>query len=297
MIKQMKVISDARMRLGEGPRWCEQLGMIVWIDIEDKKLWGYHWASKHTQLLGVFDKRPGCVNPLQDGPGDVVIAFEDGLYGYQIATQQLTLLQPLELGQSHRFNDGKCDPQGRLWVGSMHVDGDQAVGELFRFQHNHTPAPQLQQLTVSNGMAWRSDAKTFYFIDSPTRMVQVFDYDQHSGHIANPRTACRFEDGMGWPDGMCIDADDRLWIAHWAGSQISCWDAVQGRCLWQIPLPTQNITSLIFVGPELDHICVTTASIDHDAEALEAEPLAGHTLLLSLDVNVKGIPTRAYHHH
>ena len=132
--------------------------------------------------------------------------FVCGIAFYDETTQTLTpIFDPEADIPENRFNDGKVDPEGRLWAGTMGLDEAPNVGSLYRLNRNLSIDKLFGDVSISNGMAWTADNKSFYYIDSPTRQIAVFDCDMDSGKVSNRRVAFELPDGMGYPDGMCID--------------------------------------------------------------------------------------------
>jgi sugar lactone lactonase YvrE len=183
-----------------------------------------------------------------------------------------------------RFNDGKCDPAGRFWAGTMAVAENAAIGSLFcLFADGHVER-KLTGVRISNGIVWSLDHRTLYYIDSPRRIVDAFDYDLDTGAIANRRTAIDVHPEMGYPDGATLDAEGMLWIAHFGGARVTRWNPRTGQHLGTIALPASNITSCAFGGPKLDRLYITSASIG----LKNREPQAG--ALFCVDAGVGGIP-------
>jgi len=134
---------------------------------------------------------------------------------------------------------------------------------------------KIENTTISNGMAWSLDHAVFYFIDTPTMTIVAYDYDKHSGYISNKRIAFTFEENDGYPDGMTIDNEGMLWVAHWNGWQISRWNPVTGKKLFKLPMPVANVTSCTFGGNNLHDLYITTARKGLSPDELNDQPLAG----------------------
>jgi sugar lactone lactonase YvrE len=189
----------------------------------------------------------------------------------------------------NRFNDGKCDPAGRFWAGTMRIAEDQVgAGSLYCLDRDLTVRKMWEGITIANGIAWSSDAKTMYYIDTPTCAVAAFDYDLATGSIANRREIIRTPKEAGFPDGMTIDAEGMLWVAYWQGWRVVRWDPSTGEMLATVELPVERVTAPWFGGPNLDELYITTARIGLSDEARAQQPLAGS--LFRARVGVAGLP-------
>ena len=147
----------------------------------------------------------------------------------------------------------------------------------------------IGDVSISNGMAWSSDHQTFYYIDSPTKQVVAYDYENRSGHISNRRIVIQFADDDGFPDGMTIDTEDMLWIAHWNGWQVARWNPHTGEKLLQIKMPVAKVTSCTFGGEHFEDLYITTARVGLTEEELRKQPLAGSLFVLP-KCGYKGLP-------
>jgi sugar lactone lactonase YvrE len=243
------------------------------------------------QATMIFFYLPAHVNAvLPTSVGDLLLATAAGLMRMDPSTGVVTLLLDPEVDRpGNRFNDGKCDPWGRFWAGTMAYDFEPLAGSLWRPDGDGRITRQRRQLTISNGLAWSQDRGTLYFIDSPTLKVMAFPLTS-SGEIAAEPSICVQipEDWDAVPDGMCIDAEGMLWIALFGGGAVTRWDPISGQLLDRLAVPCRQVTSCCFGGPHLDQLFITTARREMDAAAIAAEPLAGG--LFQADVGVKGLP-------
>lgn len=192
----------------------------------------------------------------------------------------------------NRFNDGKCDPAGRFWAGTMDVNFAPGKGSLYRLGIDGSVRRMLSGVSCSNGIVWTRDARIMYYIDTPTREIAAFDFDASTGDIAQRRVAVRIPEHLGFPDGMCIDADDNLWVAMWGGSSVTRWNPATGDLLASYLVPSSQVTSCAFGGAHLDELFVTTARISLSPQALATQPHAGG--LFRLRPGVVGMPCPAY---
>jgi len=272
-------------QLGEGPIWNHLTQQLYWVDIEGKLLHILNPETKENRSIAM-PTQVGTVVPID--PTRVVVALVNGAFLLDTKTEDLSRIASLDSANGGtRLNDGKCDPAGRLWVGSMHWDTTAPIGGLFMLEGDGSSQQKLDSITVSNGIVWSGDHKTMYYIDTPTGKVQAFDFDVTTGEISNGRTAVEIPKEMGSPDGMAIDAEDKLWIGLWNGNSVVRYDPLTGDLLKQIPIPAHNVTACAFGGKNLDSLFVTTARIDMTEEELEKYPDAGSIFVL--DPGVKGV--------
>ena len=155
-----------------------------------------------------------------------------------------------------------------------------------RQDYNLKTEKKISEVTNSNGLAWSPDESIFYYIDTPTLKVRAYDYDAETGIITNPRDVIHFPEEEGFPDGMTIDEEGMLWIAHFSGAKVSRWDPNSGRKLSSISVPAKHVTSCTFGGPDLDELYITTAKLD-DTD-MDEFPHAGG--LFRIKTGIKGMP-------
>lgn len=272
-------------RLGEGPVWDERLGELFWVDIEERKLQRYRPRDGRCAAYG-FGQKIGCAVPAEGGTW--ILGLADGFYRFDPVTEQTELIvRTDEPDAGNRMNDGKCDPAGRLWAGTVSAKW-QRDASLYMLEAGGKLTKKLTEVVCSNGLAWTADGKTMYYIDTSERFVWAFDFDPDTGAIANRRIAIEFpDDEPGDPDGMCIDAEGKLWIGQWGGWQAGRWDPETGRKLASVPIPVENVTSCAFGGERLDELYITTAGGGNEQIA-EKQPLAGG--LFRVKVDVPGLP-------
>lgn len=269
---QATSILHAQALLGEGALWNPVSERLYWVDIEGRALHVFDPATGDDRRYPV-DKRIGTVVPMRNG--NALVALQTGIHEINLNTGQLTLRADPVTDQYLRFNDGKCDPAGRFWVGTFDLLGRPHAGTLYRFDPDGSTHAMLRRITNSNGIAWAPDQRTMYYIDTPTLTVQAFDYDNQTGDIAHPRVVVRIPQSGGGPDGMTIDADGKLWVALWGAGQVHRYDPVTGELLDVIEVPAPFTSSCAFGGPGLDTLFITTARAGLTAEQLEEFPLSG----------------------
>jgi sugar lactone lactonase YvrE len=225
--------------------------------------------------------------------GGLMLALHHGFASLNFDTEQLEMIaDPEKHLPGNRFNDGKCDPAGRFWAGTLALDGTPDVAALYRLDADLSVHKVLEGVTCSNGIVWTLDQKTMYYIDTGLRRVDAFDYDLETGGISGRRTAIEVPSEMGFPDGSTLDSEGMLWVALWQGGAVSRWNPVTGELLQVIRVPAPNVTSCAFGGPNLDHLYITTARNGLSPEVLDAYPTAGG--LFCAGVAVKGLPASAF---
>jgi sugar lactone lactonase YvrE len=286
-----RCVLQAQADLAEGPHWWAEKGVLLWVDIEASRVGLFDPVTGLNRFL-VVPSHVGAVVPMSDG--ELLVATAQGFVRLHPDSGVVSSLQdPEEDRHGNRFNDGKCDPWGRFWAGSMAYNFAAGAGSLWRVNADFSCVRQRQGLTISNGLAWSQDRGTLYLIDSPTRQVLAFPLTP-SGDLLGEATACitipKAWDAL--PDGMCIDAEGKLWIALFGGGAVTRWDPVSGLLLERLELPCRQVTSCCFGGPNLDQLFVTTARQEMDAAAIKAEPLAGG--LFQAEVGVKGLPAACF---
>lgn len=268
--------------LGEGPLWIARLGCFFWVDIEKGNLHRYHLATEQLEIRH-FPHRLAVV--LEGQIGKLILGLDRKLVRYDWETEEIEELCEVESDLIlNRFNDGKVDPQGRIWIGTLSTLFTEGAGSLYRIGPDLQPKVQLTNLTISNGMAWTADRQTFYFIDTPTKKIQEFAFDPKTGAIEFRRIAVEIPEGLGLPDGMCIDLEGMLWVAHYAGSGVYRWDSSTGQLLDKIELPVPHVTSCCFGGENLDLMLINTAQENLTADDLKKFPQSGDVFLVKVEV-------------
>ena len=283
------LVLDEKTILGEGSIWHPTENKLYWIDIEGKILHIYDPVLKVDKKLKV-GSRVGTVVPVQSG--GALLALQNGIQKIDTKTGKLTFLTNPLIDSNIRFNDGKCDPSGRFWVGTMALDSRKKGGVLYRFDKDKTVHLMLDSVSISNGIVWTADKKTMYYNDTPTGTIQAFDYDDTNGNITNRRVAVKIPNGIGAPDGMTIDVEGNLWVALWGGGIVGKFNPLTGELLQKIKVPASNVSSCAFGGKNLDILFITTARQWMNEEQLKKFPLSGG--LFSVKPGVRGVRAEFY---
>ncbi len=278
-------------KLGEGSFWNYNTQELYWVDIQGKTLHIYNPKTKSNKSITV-PSMIGTVVPSTQS-NKAIIALQDGIYSIDTNTGDLQLLSDVEQAiTTNRFNDGKCDPSGRFWVGSIAFNETPLAAKLYMLDNNQNAILKKDSVTISNGIVWTKDKTTMYYIDTPTSEIKAYDYNDATGAISNERVAVKVSDTLGYPDGMTIDEHDNLWVGLWNGSAVGCFNPKTGNLISKIEVPALNVTSCAFGGKNLDTLYITTATKDMDTEQLKQFPLAGS--IFKAVPGVKGVKGHFY---
>lgn len=281
------LLVDAKATLGEGPVWDWKKKLLFWVDIEGCILHSHNRANGENHRY-TFDHMIGAAAPTRSGK--ILLAFESGLASFDLKAGRLNWHYVLENHDHNmRFNDGKVSPKGDFWIGSMHKQFHSKTGNLYGVSPDFRTTIKISKTTISNGMAWTSDRKKFFFIDSPTYQICSYDYDNKTGQISNKKTAIEIPEGYGAPDGMCIDAEDMLWIAHWGGSCVRRWNPLTAQLVEEVHVAAPHVTSCCFGGEDLKTLYITTARSGLNKMQLKNFPLSGGLFEYRLSVSGKQI--------
>jgi sugar lactone lactonase YvrE len=268
---QAQVELDAKATLGEGPCWDSRARLLYWVDIEEGKLHAYDPASREDRAASIHQPIGAAVVRRSGG---LLLALRDGFFGFDPVTEAcLPLVNPEAHLPDNRFNDGKCDPAGRFWAGTMGKAPNR--GSLYCLDTDLAVHKRVEGVSISNGLAWSPNERVLYYVDSRTRVVDAFDYDKATGEIGGRRVVVRIPEGMGLPDGMSIDEAGMLWVALWDGARVARFDPASGALLDEIRLPVTRPTSCAFGGANRDELFITSARSGLDEVALAQQPLAG----------------------
>ncbi|TPV95057.1 MAG: SMP-30/gluconolactonase/LRE family protein [Myxococcales bacterium FL481] len=283
---EVSCVWPAGARLGESPTWDAEEGVLYWVDIDGRRIYRYGPDDDVREVFEV-DRRVGAI-ALRRRDGFVVAAERDVAFWRPGAG--FDVIATPEINPDTRLNDGKCDPHGRFWFGSMHEPQRDAVGSLYRLSPGGEVAVADTQYCVANGPAFSPDGSTAYHTDSRRGVIYAFDC-QLDGELCRRRTFVRIDPAQGVPDGMTVDAEGGLWVAHFGGARVTRF-TTDGRVDRIIALPVSNVTSACFGGDDLSTLFITTASTGLDAAQREQPPLAGGLFAVSLDI--RGLPSPRY---
>ena len=274
--------------VGEGPFWDDVKQDLYFVDIMNKQIKMFSLTSKLVETVQ-FNQEIGAV--FLDQKSNLIVAARDGIFAATRDGVLDTLLAPIELEDtSIRTNDAKCDAYGRMWVGTMAFDFTPGAAALFSFDSKDLKKV-VPDLTVSNGIGWSLDKKIMYFIDSPTKRVDMFDFDLEGGELRNRRPFLLLGELDAFPDGLTTDEDGGVWVALFGGGEVRRFDS-QGTLTHIVEIPVKQVTSCCFGGAEMSELYITTAQNGMDSDSLIREPLAGS--LFRVKTSFKGSKSNRY---
>jgi sugar lactone lactonase YvrE/DNA-binding IclR family transcriptional regulator len=287
---QVECVSESRSLLGEGPMWSPRDGALYWVDILTPSIHRYD----SVQGLDSEIKLGSMVSvAIPKATGGLLVATTSGLMTFDDENKRLTLLcHPESERSGNRYNDGKCDRMGRLWIGTLDMGTAANRGNLFRVDSDGSWKKMDSGFTVANGLGWSPDNRTMYFTDSIRRVIYAYEFDLRSGEISNRKALITLDPSDGIPDGLTVDEDGCLWVAIWDAWRISRFSP-DGRELMRIKMPVPRPTSCCFGGANLDTLYVTSASVRLNAEALAAAPLSGSLFAIRIP-GVRGLPETTF---
>ena len=269
--------------LGECPLWDDVAQSLWWVDIRRPALRRLYHATGRIETWPM-DDLVGSIALCDDGR--LLIASGDRIAAFDPRSGSFTGVAQVPRPPGHRFNDGRCDRQGRFWIGTMHNVTRAPEGVLYRLDPDGRLAPKHAGICIPNSLAWSPDGRTMYFADSLRYTIFAYDYDPATGEMGRERvfaTSTR----PAFADGSTIDAEGFLWNAEFNGWRVVRY-APDGRIDRVIEVPTHRPTCCAFGGPNLDILYITTASQQMTPDELAQQPLAG--CLLAVHPGVRGLP-------
>ena len=280
-----KCVLDVRASLGECPLWAADERVLYWVDIKAPTLnrfdpaTGENRAMQMPASIGSFALRE---------TGGFVVALRSGIWLTSADGHlEQCIADPPYDPAHHRFNDGRCDPQGRFVVGSMNENRDADTGALYRLDTELVLTELFGRMTISNGLAFSPDGTTMYHADTPTRTVRAYDYAQDTSLPKNPRVFAQWEDAADRPDGAAVDSAGNYWVAHYHAGHIVQLSA-SGKTLATYPIPAMCPTMCAFGDDDLRTLYVTTARQMRDDAELARFPQSGS--IFSMRADVPGLP-------
>jgi len=278
-------ILAVRSRLGEGPVWNEPRQVLHWVDIYNRRVHTFNPSSGEDSYIEVDTVVSGLF--LEDS-NHLVLAQEHGLTRLDLQSGTTTPLVAVEADKpDNRLNDVKADSRGRCWVGTMNND-EKPRGNLYRFDPDGSLHLMETNLSISNGLGWSPDQRTFYLTDSPRQIIYAYDFDLETGTISDRRPLINLAGESFYPDGLTVDAEGCIWSAMWNGWCVIRFDP-EGQEMLRVPLPVPLVTSCAFGGGNLTDLFITTASAGLSQAELKRSFEAGD--LFCLHTDIKGQPS------
>jgi len=284
----VEILSEHRAKLGESPVWSERDSALYWVDVDGQSIQRLDWSTREL-ISWPLPGRPSCV-AVTDRPDVFVVGLGAGLIEYHSATGEWQELVALESTEGVRMNDGRPDPTGRMWIGSMDERADDApdfpAGHLFVVDRDGSALTFIDDVATSNGLAFAPDGRKMYWTDTHEQVIWAFDYDLDTAAATNKRPLFDFATMDGKPDGACVDQDGCYWVACVYG-----WSVVRitpdGHVDRTIELPVEKPSMPAFAGPDLDTLVVTSISSGGRRPAAPGQPDAG--AVLAIQPGVKGL--------
>jgi L-arabinonolactonase len=278
------LLVDCHNLLGECVLWNPEDERVYWTDVYGQRLYRCDESGGDFQVRELPDKLGSFAF---DPDGNLLAAFSKGLFRYRLEDgrhERLTRFEP-ELERT-RLNDGRCDRSGRFVVGGCHQGFYNAVSSVISYS-GHDARTVIQNVALTNGIAFSVDGRRMYFSDSETLVYHYYDYDPQSGELGDRHVFATIAEGCGFADGSAVDAEDNVWNARYYGGLVQQYtpDGHEGL---RIVMPTDCPSCVCFGGKNLDTLFITTAKKDLSADKLRAQPAAGG--LFKVRVGVRGLP-------
>ncbi|KAL4239432.1 hypothetical protein ACF0H5_000247 [Mactra antiquata] len=294
------LIKNSCSATGESPHWDETTETLLYVDIENGSL--HRWsAATGIDEKYTFDTLCCFAKPCRKG--GYIVALDKSICHFDWDTKMLTTLQTVDEGKETHINDGKCDASGKLWFGTMGVEKEQVkveenMGTLYSLELDGTVRKHKEGVSISNGLAWTEDNRTMYYIDSIPRKVYGYDFDITTGTMSNERVVVDFGGketmaNLGYPDGMTIDTDGKLWVATFLAGRVVRFDPQTGEEIGAVSLPARLITSCCFGGKNFNELFITCGAFELTEEDKAITPLAG-SVFRATGLGVAGKPAAMY---
>jgi sugar lactone lactonase YvrE len=280
-------VLSARARLGEGPLWDGSKQVLYWVDILNHRVHVFEPSSGDDCHWDVGDVGSALALMADE---KLLVAMGDRITSLDLTSGAVDTLCTVEFDAPDiRFNDGKCDPQGRFWIGTLSQEPGQAA--LYRYDPDGSIRVMETGLTISNGLGWSPDGNTFYLTDSPERKIYAYRFDGETGEISDRTVAIDLGEEDVEPDGLTIDGDGNLWTALWDGWCVACFSPT-GAALGRVKLPVQRPTCPTFGGPNLSTLYVTTASVGLSQQEIQQGFYSGDVFAIAAPT--PGLPTNPF---
>jgi L-arabinonolactonase len=284
MFMRVDIAFHTKDSLGEGPVWSVDDHALFWVDILKPALQCWYPETGHFHSwempsdIGSFAVRES---------GGFIVALRTGLAIFEPEDGELGPICDPEADKPFtRFNDGKCDRQGRFWVGTMDEELPNQRGALYCLEFDYLCRKIRSDVGISNGLGWSPDNRVMYYTDSAKHTIYRSDFDLETGEITNEEIFARTPQEY-VPDGLTVDAEGYVWSANWDGWKVIRYTP-DGLVDLEVKLPVQRPTSCSFGGPGMTQLFITTARIGLSEDQLIVQPLAGSVLVV--ETGIRGLP-------
>ena len=276
MCMAKRIAGTEKTVLGEGIWWDERRQAFHYVDITEGLVCSVDPVTGRF-LKAAFPDTVGCILPMPNG--NIAVPLRDGLYDYCPESGAVKKCFSWSVPAAVRFNDGKCDKNGRLWIGAMYRDQSSphasGGGALYTFTPQEGLKEVLRGMSIPNGLAFNADDTVMYHIDTATQCVTAYDYSLSDGTLSAPRVALRVPEEDGAPDGMTVDREGNLFVALWGGHRVACYDPKTGEKRTEIPVADALVSCCAFGGEDYHTLAITTAA--------DADGAGGYIYSLPLD--------------
>lgn len=258
--------------------WCDRTQVLWWVDVLEPALWSFDPSTDSCRRHPATGRRIGSIALRETG--GLILACDTGLYAYDPETgDQKFLVDPEPGKKAHRKNDGRADPWGNFWVGTLEEESYSPVGRLYRVAPDLSVSVEAKALAIPNSLAFDAERGLIYFADTRAYTIWTASCDR-SGARTRRKSTFATTAPPARPDGSCIDAEGCLWNAEYAGGRLVRY-APSGEVRTTIELPVSHPTCCCFGGQRLDQLFVTSASEPLDNSQRMDQPLAGRVLALN----------------
>ncbi len=285
MIEAREQLGEVACEVAESPIWDDRIDVLRWVDLNRGLVHGFSPTRGQLPVLAL-GQHVGFIVPT--GADRLLAGLRDG-FALVSVDGTFTLEQPLERERTDmRINDGKADPRGRVWAGTMGIDEPQPAGTLYRLEQDWSVHPQLGRLTIPNGIGWAPGGSPMYFTDTRWRRIDCFHYDLETGDISGRRAFARIPASSGSPDGLTVDEEGCVWVALWYGAAVHRYTP-EGRLDTIVRVPALQATSCVFGGPDRRELFITSASLRLSEREWADHPHSGR--VFTCRPGVAGLPT------
>ena len=278
MLFKADLLADMASLHGECSWWDSTRNTLYWLDCLGGKLYTYN-DLQDAVVTVELPFYPMTVVPHLNG-GFIFASRDSVILSDASCSAFQTIGRIRHASFDMRFNDGKCDPAGRFYVGSMGCMGQKDAGVLYMMNLDGKIEPVISGVAISNGIVWKDT--TMYYTDTIFGDVYAFDYDANTGKVGNKKTVFHTSDGM--PDGMCLDAAGNVWSAIWGGHKVICFDPCTSTVIHEVDLPVPFVSSVCFGGSHLNTLFITTSRLDMTEEQIQQYPLSGGLFTVKTDI-------------